>query len=308
MGRRDLLDREPRDIDVVGRGREFEAVLRENARLVRRVVPLSESKSAVFFHDGTVLEWEFAWPGTTAERLLTRDQTRRRGYAWLNDGDIMEGGPLDLPSLDELLSLKLSHRYLKDSPHFWKTMRDVRALRWAGATVHDPAWLKDRERETYARQKHPRLNVAKDDFFRGDGVTYVYDHDTIHLAVAHLERPAYTYFKRPGSDVMCDRGLFEAAPVETRLLSVLEEAQVLALERSQVPHGDRVAPEWSMRTALMKVCSSITSGWWREFAWEYHDDVWAMYLSEGKDAYVRRLREGVASGLVQPYRPPAAGT
>jgi hypothetical protein len=123
----------------------------------------------------------------------------------------------------------------------------------------------------------------------------LYDHDTIHLSVKHLDRPAYTYFKPDQNEVFCDRGMFEACDEQTRLYAVLEESYVLALERSQIPFPNMPRKQ-SFDMALEKVCTSITSGWFREFSWENYDKVQALY----NDNYVDRLYQGVESGLVLP--------
>ncbi len=135
----------------------------------------------------------------------------------------------------------------------------------------------------------------KDDFFKGDGVTYVYDHDTIHESVKNLDKPAYTYFKPENSPVMCDKNMFFACDEQTRLYSVLEEATVLALERSQIPYPEMWSSRKSFEFALGKVCTSITSGWWRSWAWEHYNEVLAIF----KDDYLERFKQGVESGLVK---------
>jgi hypothetical protein len=211
---------------------------------------------------------------------------------------------VNVASLDELYTLKMSHRYLKDSPHFAKTRTDIMLMRSMGAQVFDAGWLKAREDETYW-YKHPKLNVMKKDFFTGDGVEYVYDHDDIHKAVAHVlvddghnddyYVPAYTLYMRDGEAVMCDRGKFFDCSERVRLFGVLEEAYVLALERSQIPFRGKVSPRRSFDIALRKVCTSITSGWFREFAWENFDRVTALY----SDDYVERFWTAVEGGEVR---------
>jgi len=70
---------------------------------------------------------------------------------------------------------------------------------------------------------------------------------------------------------MCSKELFDALPLQTRLNGVYEEASVLAIERSLAHHrGD---PNRAFMFALEKVCTSITSGWFRRFAWEHFYDV-----------------------------------
>ena len=183
-----------------------------------------------------------------------------------------------VPSLDMLFLLKTSHRHLKDSPFFWKTMSDWFMLRALGASIRPEheALLRLREKETYA-YRHPSLERDKKGFFNGDGVTYVYDHDDIHRAVALFDVSAYTRFQRDGAQVAVDREKFVALPKEQQLASAVEEAAVLAIERSLVPFPGKKTPDEAWRFAFSKVCTSITSGWWRTFAYENALDVIKLY-------------------------------
>jgi hypothetical protein len=194
----------------------------------------------------------------------------------------------------------MSHRFLKNSPAFAKTMFDIKRMRVALGFSTIPErlqeWYKKRSKETY-NYSHPSLMRGKSAFFSGDGVNYVYDHDSIHIAMAHLERPAYTYFKRDDHEVAVDRKKWDTVSENTRLYSVLEETYVLALERSQIPYKGQIAPITSFRKALEKVCTSITSGWWRDYAWEHHDEAMSMY----DNTYVARFWAAVDSGVVKPH-------
>ena len=138
-----------------------------------------------------------------------------------------------------------------------------------------------RLKETLA-YNHPKLNPGqtKDKFFSSDGVKYYYDHDFIHTVVANMfgsSLPAYQLYLRSGQEVACDREKFESLPFHERLRGVCEEALVLSLERSQIPSRldpgfkKNIDPDWSYKYALQKVCTSITSGWFREFAWSNYE-------------------------------------
>jgi hypothetical protein len=285
----DLVRRVPSDYDLIATYDQYEAWVARNRKYVQYCAPADAGKKFIVRLKTTNVEVEIAWEGSTAASLLALvegdDDTRR-----LDEG-------LRIPSLNVLYTLKKSHRFLKDSPHFLKTMRDYRVLRAAGATVPEryAEWYRAREKETYS-YGHPNLMQSKAGFFSGDGVTYVYDHDTIHLAMARGQAgPAYLSFKRPDADVACDRALFEAAPEEIKLNSVVEEAMVLALERSHIPFPGVLTPKQAFKTALMKVCTSITSGWWREYAYENYDAVLGLY----DDSYVDRFRTAVLIGLVK---------
>lgn len=255
-----LLDRTPMDRDVIVRPHVMERAVRDPDLTVKYV---NGSHVAVWPKAGQqfgIVDMEVAWPGSTAEELLEMTQGR-------------------VADLNTLYALKMSHRYKKDSPHFYKTMHDIKTMREAGAVI--PAelqgWFKRRERETY-NYSHPKLNQSKADFFTDD-VPYTWDHDDIHKAVALGNRPAYLEYIVPGEEVKCSKEMFYACSEQTRLNGVYEESMVLALERSIYPYEVEGEDGWrkSFRFALMKVCTSITSGWFREFAWENHDKVEAMF-------------------------------
>lgn len=229
-----------------------------------------------------ILEIEIALPGSTGYDLLQK-----------------YGGGLNVATNDDLLMLKLSHRYKKNSSHFLKTMRDIHILRSVGATVADTAWLKRREKETL-NYKHPKLEgVDSVKFFKDSGIDYKYMHDDIHEAVKHLEKPAYTYYMTSDEDVHCSKDAFFDVSEEIRLYGVLEESYVLSLERSIVPFNvtDVDNQYTAFTTALEKVCTSITSGWFREYAWDNYHKVKSMYNRD----YIQRFDNAVYDGKVRPY-------
>jgi hypothetical protein len=293
-----LCDREPRDVDVIC---TFDDVSRIASTLRElkgeaTVIPLSENKSIIRAKD-LIYECEIAWTGSSGHDLLVG--AWKRGLELVDFRGYRDDMLFVIPTLDVLYTLKMSHRYRKNSPHFWKTRSDIMSMRALGAKVFDQEWLKKREAETYS-YSHPKLNVMKDSFFSGDGVTYVYDHDDIHKVMAHLltdgqKVPAYELYKVPGEEVRCSKDMFFSLPEEARLYGVLEEAQVLALERSQIPFRGKVDPRRSFDYALMKVASSITSGWFREFAWENLHVVQSMY----EDDYADRFWKAVTAGQVR---------
>lgn len=323
------LDRKPVDWDFICTFEEFQKWTKENKSIIRHCVPLSGDKYHVRDVDGMNYEFELAWEDTTGKYLL-------------DCFDISDDGDYTIADPATLLFLKLSHRYLKNSPHFLKTMRDIQFLRSQGVELYSEHedLMAQREAETYV-YKHPKLDVTSKEFFNGDGVDYVYNHDTIHLTVALTERdsyrrtsgpstpgvltsygelvkttyPAYTFYMKDGSEVMTSKEKFFSVPEQIRLYGVYEEACVLALERSQIvnnmmvdvesgkvwfdPSRSGPTPRWSFEMALMKVCTSITSGWFREYAWENYDRVLDLYNSLGENDYVDRFIKN--QHLLKPY-------
>lgn len=291
------IDRVLNDLDLVGTYKEVMDFANKFGT-IRECYPIDGGKKYIIKLRNQIIEAEIAWEGTLAEELckLVEDQY---GYAPGCSSLNIEG--LLVPSLDILYMLKMSHRYLKNSPHFLKTMRDIQKMRENGAVIRPEHvdFYKKRVKETYW-YNHPNLSVKKDAFFTGDGVQYIYDHDTIHLAMA-LDpegKPAYKFYQPKDSEVNVSKDLFYAQPEQIRLFGVLEEALVLALERSQIPYNFKPAPKASFDMALMKVCTSITSGWFRTYSWEHYDEVQALYPSD----YVDRFTVAVGFGLVKPYK------
>lgn len=204
---------------------------------------------------------------------------------------------INLCSPTGLYILKLSHKYKKNSVFFDKTRADILFFQSQNDigkfTSYDYDVLAHREKLTY-NYSHPKLNTSKKDFFTDD-VPYEYDHDSIHEAVKHLAKPAYTYYMKDGEQVMTDKEKFFAAPEIIRLYGVLEESYVLALERAIIPHG--VDTDKAFKKALEKVCTSITSGWFREFAYDNYDKVMWLYHNSFKDKFQAALE----AGIIKPY-------
>jgi hypothetical protein len=311
--------RRPLDWDVIASFDELQkltSALRKQTRVSS--IPLGENKTVLKCQDGRIIEVEIAWTGSLAHELQFRVVTDefRVKTTTVAGTDLIA----TVAGLDHLYTLKMSHRYLKNSPHFRKTRDDIMLMRKNGAKIFDKDWLKRREDETYW-YKHPKLNVDKKDFFKGDGVQYVYDHDTIHVAMAHVPNPkiydwkveayskfdrfvpAYTLYMKDGEQVQTSKEKFFAASEKIRLCGVLEEAQVLALERSQIPFRGKIDARKSFDIALQKVCTSITSGWFREFAWENFDVVESMYEPD----YVDRFWKAVDDGIVRKLEPGEVG-
>jgi hypothetical protein len=292
--------RVPKDIDIIATFDDALAFIKYTNGLDECDVEIDSGKK-IISKGISIIEAEVASPGSNAEELLEIVNNTNlishnldfEGHAWA--------------SPEVCYALKMSHRYLKNSPHFLKTMADIWTLReLLGTKEIDPRlkeWYKRREKETY-NYKHPSLKRNKANFFNPTEVLYKYDHDSIHKAVAQTSAPAYTKFATDNHEVLSDREKFFSVGEYTRLCAVLEESYVLALERSQIPYGvlsDRplrgLTPRKSFNMALEKVCTSITSGWFREYAWENYYAVAAMY----SDDYINQFKVGLDNGIVIPF-------
>lgn len=256
--------RKPNDIDAIA---DYETACKYLQALnCDQIYPINGGKTLFGRTKSHIYEIEIAWPDTSAaeflELLLATEE-----YQKVVDMDT--NTVCLVPSLNILYTLKMSHRYLRNSPFFLKTRNDILFMRTLGARIPQEwsDWYKTRQRETY-HYEHPNLDRDKSEFFVD---LYQYDHDSIHEAVALEGCPAYTYFNIEGKEVLCSKEKFFACDEYVRLCAVVEESMVLALERSLIPHPGVKTEEEAFLFALMKVCTSITSGWFREYAWEHYD-------------------------------------
>lgn len=279
--------RKPMDMDIIGEYDEVVNFANSNMTEIYEQYPSAKGGKMIFKSNectiphATIIEAEIAWDGTTAKDLM---------QLILNDPKTIYKDGVAYASLDVCYMLKMSHRYLKSNPHFLKTMRDIHNLRKFGAKIRKEhkAFLKAREKVTYW-YKHPKLNKNKMEFFNGDGVTYVYDHDEIHESVKVMDKPAYTNFQSDNAEVMCDMKKFFELPEQIRLNAVYEESCVLALERSIIPFGTDYKKAFLM--ALEKVCTSITSGKFREYAWENYAAVRDMFDERTFDRFFEHVAQ-----------------
>jgi hypothetical protein len=289
--------RKPRDLDRIATKEEYDAFVASGSTLKFRISVPSETKRVLFYEDKSIAEFEIALPGSSGESLMKIVEAEKLGTpGFTANTTVVHSGVV--------LALKLTHRYLKNNPHFVKTMNDIIELRELGYEVPWQLlnWMKEREKETYW-YKHPSLERNKENFFAGDGINYIYEHDDIHDAVALSYQPAFKWFQTDNADVKVSKakwkelGRFEDGR-EIQLNSVLEESYVLALERCLIPNNFTIPPRRAFTMALEKVCTSITSGWWREFAWENYHLAVGLYNKN----YVDRFKASLADGKIRPYQ------
>lgn len=268
------------DIDVIATEEEVE-VLTDRYNSVKYTERPYGLDTYVMTDGFTIIEVEVARPGTS-------------GYDLLEHEKALTGVVYASP--DVQLMLKTSHKYLKNSSHFRKTMTDIQHLE-SNTEAEIMPWLEPilekREKETY-NYTLPNLNVEKGDFFTDD-VPYVYDHDSIHIAITEWDAPVYTFFLDGPVKVSEDK--FRALPPWMRMDAAVEESCVLAIERSLVGfgEGDQEHRNTMFKYAFMKVCTSITSGWFRKYCWDNYDNIvfhYECYFTDYWDRFVAAKERG----------------
>lgn len=121
-------------------------------------------------------------------------------------------------------------------------------------------------------QGHPSLKKSVDDFF-DDYVTKKYNHDYLHELVAYHDKPLYTQLQRDSTMAWCEKDLWDKLSVDDKIKCVAEETQVIAIERFLVPKDWNYPVRHAYIKALDKVCTTLCSGWFRDWAIDYYPQV-----------------------------------
>lgn len=115
----------------------------------------------------------------------------------------------------------------------------------------------------------PSLKKKKDEFF-DDYVEKHYDHDSIHYATCYYDVPIYERLKPDQDLVWCSKKLWDNLTHLDKVRCVREETYAIALERYIIPKQKRneLPPpaKFAFYWALERVCTTLTSGWFRDFA------------------------------------------
>lgn len=285
-----FIKRAPLDFDWICTEEEYNVWVEKNLSKLNhtKMYALPEFNKMIIEGD-TNCEFEIIKPGSSNELLVNLVN---------EDKQTIDTSFGKIPNLDLLFTIKSSHKYKKfqNSDHmFWKTAIDYHMMQRAGATVRPEyqEFFKLREKETLA-YKHPSLNQNKDGFFSNNGITQIFDHDDIHKAVAIYDKPAYLNYLKDGSEVQCDKNKFFSVSEDIRIAGGIEESMVLSLERSQIPNKGVWTPAQSFRFACAKVCSSITSGYFRAHC---YDNCFRILKEYPKD-YAEKFWQAVEAGKV----------
>jgi hypothetical protein len=203
------------------------------------------------------------------------------------------GFPLVVVGMDGLSIMKRSHlwrdlSFQKHITHYHKYI-----------TKHVPQYTtemyvdyKNREDLTLKAYErgHPNLKQSVKDFFN-DYVTKKYDHDYLHELVAYHDKPLYTHMQRDAKSAWCDYGLWLDFSHQERSQCTAEEVYVIAIERFMVPNDWKFPSKLAYMKALDKVCTTLTSGWFRAYAIDNYPELFNMYDEEKFNQVKETLNE-----------------
>lgn len=153
--------------------------------------------------------------------------------------------------------------------------------------------------ERLGKLKTPSLNKSVDNFFSQSKsfVKSYFIHDDMHKAVAHYAEPLYLRMQRDITKAICDKFLWEKFTFEDKCRCVLEEAYVIALERKVLPSLFGDAKQWTgaeeaLDWALMRICTTLCSGWFRRFATENYDKIKELSNTNYVEDFLIKFQDG----------------
>jgi hypothetical protein len=127
--------------------------------------------------------------------------------------------------------------------------------------------------------RYPVLKKTVADFF-DDAVRKVYDHDHLHELVAYGDVPLYRKMQRDEKYAWCEVDMWNTFSHEDKIRCIAEETYVIAIERFMVPKNWIYSEKAAYCKALEKVCTTLTSGWFRDYGIDHYPDVFRLFDRE----------------------------
>jgi len=149
----------------------------------------------------------------------------------------------------------------------------------------------------FGELKTPKLNKSVESFFdqSKEYVKSYFVHDDIHQVMSHYDKPLYLKMQKDPTLAKCDKDLWRVFPYEHKIQCVLEEAYVIALERKILPMlfggGKGYTNDEAFDWALMRICTTLCSGWFREFATNNYFIIKMLYNKNYVEKFLLSLQE-----------------
>jgi hypothetical protein len=269
--------RNPKDIDILIRKEDF---LKKTIKLDEEIESIKESNnglSAIVKFADIPLNYEYLFAdGQKSLEVILDALCDTSDYAPIEVLYSLKKGHIHFPvkfnkhikDLEFLRGKIISNNSII-LPDYFKSSIDLADKLPALTELH----FKETEKRL-GKLRTPKMNQTTEQFF-GKSKKYVksyYIHDNMHLAVAHLDDgPIYKLILKDGSEVETVENKWRNLNLLKKTYCVLEEVYVIALERKILPSlfGD-LKEEWTPRQAfdwaLMRVCTTLCDGFFREFA------------------------------------------
>lgn len=263
------------DYDVIMSIDDFNKWVKDNNQFIHSLIPRGENKyKAIVWKDDkkTQYEIELGFNGTSSSFLLENifAVTDSLGMGAFNE-------LYRVLTPEYQLLTKKSH--IVYPVHWEKNIKDYHLLRsiledrvwYVNKTMHEYYKLRSNEaKERFKKFKTPKLNISTEDFFSSKlNVPHYFVHDDIHKIMAHDVEPMYSKMQPDPKMAWCSKDMFFNLTYQQRVQCVQEEAYVIALERYIIPQVEGSEDHFECyHRALKRICTTLCSGWFREFAYE----------------------------------------
>lgn len=289
------LKREVKDIDIIGTKDDIKYLINT---LSPEKIRETESITTLFN-----IQTPNEFFNTKNVEILNADNSEALSeYIKFDTQDGKLGSGLRFASPEVLLSLKKSH--INFPIKFEKHIKDYNFLLSKLKEDKLSKITKTNFKETEKRVgelRTPSLKKSTMNFFgQSDGyVKYFYIHDDIHRVMAHYDRPVYEDMQVDSSSAWCEKDMWNNFSFEKKAKCVLEEAYVIALERRIIPMlngcGEVVSSKKAFEWALMRICTTLCSGWFRQFATDNYVNILEYYNPN----YVQKFLKAESEGLIK---------
>lgn len=287
------------DYDVVMSVEEFMKWQSENSAFIKSMFPRSANKykaivKPAFGNPQVQYEIELGMEGTSSKWLLDNKSEACHGTL---KGALEE--QFDVMDLDYLMLTKRSH--LIYPIHFDKNIEDYHFIKSVWGPLERTELMNEyyklRYDEAAARNKQrtPKLNVTTEDFFSSKlAVPSYFVHDHIHEMMAHDGVPMYTKMQPDPSMAWCSKDMFFKLSYEEQVQCIQEEGYTIALERYIIPqYGEKCNDFFDCyKRAVKRICTTLCSGWFRDFAIENYDKAIAWYNPLFAYEFIQKAQQG----------------
>jgi hypothetical protein len=266
--------RAPKDLDLIAPLMEIHKWAMLHKDHIEYMVPTSRWKFKCKLKNGFQIEIEVADENPSAQMLWDDSDSFPTTRLMINNVNF----DVKVPTPEVLYWIKRSHIYW--NVHWQKNIADLHVLKEYCERDELNYWEKiytARLAENEAKfgpRFTAKLNQDNDKFFAKSekSLNRQFEHDDLHEIVKYYERPLYEMFKEDKSKALMNFAMFYNADHQKKLRCVREEAMVIALERYIIP-GNMTDPVTAYQQALRRICTNLTSGWFREFAIDHWNEI-----------------------------------
>jgi len=286
------LKREVKDIDIIGTKDDIKYLISalnpENVRDTENITTLFNIQTPNEFFNTKNVE------------ILNADTSEALSEYVKFEGNL--GAGLKYASPEVLLSLKKSHihfpikfeKHIQDYNFLLNKLKEDKLQRITKINFQETE-------KRVGELKTPSLKKSTMNFFgQSDGyVKYFYIHDDIHRVMAHYDKPVYEDMQVDESSAWCEKDMWDNFTFEKKAKCVLEESYVISLERKIIPMlngcGQIISSKKAFDWAIMRICTTLCSGWFRQFATDNYIEIVKYYNPD----YVKKFLKSETDGLIK---------